>query len=289
MAVAAVVPTRLGPVEVVHLPGTEPPVLFFPGGHSPAATDCGWSLYTDLGHGLLAFSRPGYGGTDVGRLDAGQFVPAVSDCCARLGIAETAAVVGVSFGGLQAIEVAVQLPHLAPRLALHSCAPSTLPYPDSRLEAIAGPIVFGPAWQGPAWRAISRLVGTDAGLRRMVASLSRRPVEEWWTTWSVEDKQAARALFRSMASGSGFANDLRQGRRDGADRRRQLQTRVPCPTLVTASRQDGGVGFAHAEDLAATIAGATLVELAGPSHLFWLGPERSQAQAAVSGFLAAST
>jgi hypothetical protein len=60
MVLSTVLTTRLGPVEVVYLPGDKPPVLFFPGGHSSAASDCGWRLYEDSGHGLLAFSRPGY-------------------------------------------------------------------------------------------------------------------------------------------------------------------------------------------------------------------------------------
>ena len=91
MVLSTVLTTRLGPVEVVYLPGDKPPVLFFPGGHCSAASDCGWRLYTDLGHGLLAFSRPGYGRTMVGRLNAGEFVPAVIDCCHFLGVLHTAA------------------------------------------------------------------------------------------------------------------------------------------------------------------------------------------------------
>lgn len=55
--------------------------------------------------------------------------------------------------------------------------------------------------------------------------------------------------------------------------------------LVTASRQDAGVSFAHAEDYAHTIPGAHLVELAAPSHLFWLGPTQTEAQSAVAAFM----
>jgi pimeloyl-ACP methyl ester carboxylesterase len=285
MVVSQVLSTRLGAVEVVHLPGDKPPVLFFPGGHCSAVSDCGWSLYRDAGHALLAFSRPGYGRTAVGRLNAGEFVPAVSDCCDLLGVRDTSAVVGVSFGGLQAIQVAVNLPRLAPRLVLHSCAPSTHSYPDSRREALGGPIVFAPTVQRLTWRTVSRLVASDAGLRRMVAALSKQPIAEWWHTWSDDDKGRAREMFTTMDSGSGFVYDLQQGRSDRATHRRLLQTQVACPTLVTASRQDAGVDFTHAQDLSGTIPAATLVELGSPSHLFWIGPERSQAQAAVNDFI----
>jgi pimeloyl-ACP methyl ester carboxylesterase len=272
----------------MYVPGDKPAVLFFPGGHCSAASDCGWSLYTSEGHGVLAFSRPGYGKTDVGRLNAAEFVPAVAECCEYLGIDETAGAVGVSFGGMQALHAASSLPELVPRLVLHSCAPSTRAYPDTRLESLFGPLAFSPALQSLTWATVACLVDSDAGLRRVVGVLSKRPVNDWWHAWSVEDKRRARELFRTMRSGSGFVNDLRQARPDRASHRRWVQTRITCPTLVTASRDDAGVAFAHAEDYAGTIPGAVLVELAAPSHLFWLGPAYAEAQAAVSAFMASN-
>jgi pimeloyl-ACP methyl ester carboxylesterase len=235
---------------------------------------------------VLAFSRPGYGKTDVGRLNAAEFVPAVAECCEDLGISQTAAAVGVSFGGLQALHTARSLPGLVPRLVLHSAAPSTRAYPDTRLESLFGPLAFSPALQSLTWAAIAGLVDSDAGLRRMVGALSELPVNDWWHTWSAEDKRLARQLFRHMRSGTGFINDLQQARPDRGWYRRLVQNEITCPTLVTASRHDGGVAFAHAQDYAGTIPGATLIELSAPSHLFWLGPARAEAQAAVSEFLA---
>ncbi len=285
MSETRVIQTRLGPVEVMYQPGDKPVVLFFPGGHCSAASDCGWSLYTSEGHGVLAFSRPGYGNTDVGRLNAAEFVPAVAECCESLGIDQTAGAVGVSFGGMQALHMARSLPELVPRLVLHSCAPSTLAYPDTRLEARFGPVAFSPALQSVTWKAIAHMVDSDAGLRRMVGALSKMPVNDWWHTWSVDDKQRARELFQKMRSGSGFVNDLQQARPDRAWYRRLVQTQISCPTLVTASRHDAGVAFAHAEDYAGTIPGAMLIELSAPSHLFWLGPAHAEAQTAVSAFV----
>jgi pimeloyl-ACP methyl ester carboxylesterase len=261
-------------------------VIFFPGGHCSAASDCGWELYTGAGHRLVSFSRPGYGRTAVGPLHAAEFVPAVAQCCASLGIDRVAAAVGVSFGGLQAIHAARLLPMPVQSLILHSCAPSSLRYPDTAAEAWGAPVAFGPRTQRLTWAAVSRLVRTESGLRRMVATLSTRAVDEWWSTWSDDDKGAARALFQGMSSGTGFALDLRQARTDRSSYRRAMQQDVGCPTLVTASRLDGGVAFEHAQDLAATIPGATLHELPAPSHLFWLGPEAREARDAVATFLA---
>ena len=51
--------TSAGLVEVLSIPGALPPVRFFPGGHCSAECDCGWSLYQDMGHAIVSFSRPG--------------------------------------------------------------------------------------------------------------------------------------------------------------------------------------------------------------------------------------
>lgn len=281
-----VVDTVLGPVQVSLTPGVGATVLFFPGGHTTAATPVGTDLYTDLGYRVLSFSRPGYGLTDVGELTAAQFLPAIAQVCDRLGITEAAATVGLSLGGLQAVHVAANLQHLAPRLILHSCAPSSLPYPDTTVERLAGPFAFGPHCQRLSWRIMRALTSTDTGLRVMMASLSNLPVNVWWDTWTASDRTAARNTFSQMDSGSGFVNDLRQvSATESADRSATLRT-VACPTLVTASRQDGGVAFAHAEDFIRRIPGSHLAETNAPSHFYWLGPARTTVSKLLRDFLA---
>jgi pimeloyl-ACP methyl ester carboxylesterase len=280
-----IVSTALGEVEIAVVDGVRPPVLFFPGGHCSAVINCGWELYTDLGHAIVSFSRPCYGRTSVSNLSGAEFVPAVEEVCAALELVEVTAVVGLSFGALQAVPAALSEQIAARRLVLHSGAPSTLPYPDTRRERLAGPVVFGPAIQRATWAAISRVVRTEAGLRAMAASLSTLPAKRWWSSWNHEDRERARALFQTMASGRGFVNDLRQARVDASADRRGLLQQVACPTLITASRHDGGVAFAHAEDFAATIPEARLVELDSPTHLFWIGPHAEAARRAVQDFL----
>jgi pimeloyl-ACP methyl ester carboxylesterase len=48
------------------------------------------------------------------------------------------------------------------------------------------------------------------------------------------------------------------------------------PTLVVATRNDGGVPFAHAQSLAAAIRRAELVESRADSHFIWLGADWSR-------------
>jgi pimeloyl-ACP methyl ester carboxylesterase len=284
--VTTCVATSLGPVEVEFSSGDGDVVLFFPGGHTTAATPLGTEVYTELGYRTLTFSRPGYGRTAVGPLPAARFVPVVAEVCAQLGISSAAATVGLSFGGLQAVHVAVALPELAPRLVLHSCAPSSLPYPDTRWERIGAPLAFGPRSQRLTWPLLRALTSTTWGLRAMMGRLSTVPVEGWWTDWTDDDRAAARVTFAHMDSGSGFLLDVRQASAAGTDRRRALLRSVPCPTLITASPRDGGVAFAHAEDFARAIPDSRLVDTGAASHFAWLGPSRTTLQDAVRTFLA---
>lgn len=202
-----------------------------------------------------------------------------------MGIGTIAAAVGVSFGGLQAVHGAADQGLSVPRLILHSCAPSGLPYPDSQAEAILGPAVFSPLIQGVVWRAVRRIVGSDTGPRLMMARLSKHSASEWWGDVSPADKGRARASFSSMRSDSGFVNDLRQGRSQLGALRREAISNVRCPALVTASPHDGGVSFIHAEDFADTLPHSTLVTLESPSHLFWLGAQEQQLLAVIGAFL----
>lgn len=282
----SVVETSLGPVEVAATGSVgDAVVLVFPGGHTTAATPLGTDIYTDLGYRALTFSRPGYGRTDVGPLMAAEFAPAVADVCEHLRVTEAVATVGVSFGGLQAVHVAVSLPHLAPRLILHSCAPSTLPYPDTALERLAVPLAFSPRTQRLTWRAVRALTSSDRGLRLMMSTLSTLPSAAWWDTWTPTDRASARATFAAMDSGSGFVTDVRQGQADRSSYREAALRSVLCPTLVTASLNDGGVRFDHADDFVRTIARARLVQTDAGSHFYWLGTSRRTVSAAVRDFI----
>jgi hypothetical protein len=92
-------------------------------------------------------------------------------------------------------------------------------------------------------------------------------------------------MFAALDSGSGFVSDLRQASAARSAYRASVVRSVACATLVTASRHDRGVAFAHADDLVRTIPDARLVEIGAPSHLFWLGPARQAVSEAIRDFL----
>ena len=262
-------------------------VLYFHGGHESAITAPASDLYIELGYRVVAVSRPGYGKTDVGPMQPSAFAPLVDEARAVLGIDSFTAVIGTSFGGPQAIEYAGRYPARAKALILHSAAPSTLPYPDSAAQRLLGPVMFHPLIERHTWRAIDLLLSRapGVGLRLMMSSLSTEPVSTWLPHLDEADRQAMRDVFASMRSGHGFVTDLAYAGTDHRQTRRTAQQRVTCPALITASRHDGGVAWAHAEDFAATIPRARLEELPAPSHLFWIGPPRAHVLTTIRDFL----
>lgn len=271
---ARVVESSLGPVEVMLSAGAGPVVLVFPGGHTTADTAIGTDLYSELGYRVLTFSRPGYGQTRVGNLGPAEFVNCALEVCERLAVDDVAACAGVSLGGLQAAHVAVYAPSLAPRLILHSCAPSALPYPDKRLERVGAPLLFGRRVQKHTWRAVRAIARTDRGLQTLMGALSQAPTRTWWGDWTKADRESARSTFAGMDSGSGFLLDLHHSSAVRSPHREALLRRVACPTLVTASHADKGVSYAHAENFRRLIPRVTLVETGAPSHFYWLGSSR---------------
>jgi pimeloyl-ACP methyl ester carboxylesterase len=217
-------------------------------------------------------------------MDAVEFADAVREVCEQLGVMSVAAAVGVSFGGLQAVHVAGHRSIGVERLVLHSSA-STLPYPDTRADAVLGRVAFAPGMERTTWWLVRQAVRTEPGLRAMLARLSRLPAEQWWDDLTAADKERAQGVFNGMGSGSGFSNDLRQAQPGLSGARRAALERVTCPALVTASPHDGGIDRAHAADLHEHLADSALVELPSPTHLFWIGPGRDLLSGAVRDFL----
>jgi hypothetical protein len=80
--------------------------------------------------------------------------------------------------------------------------------------------------------------------------------------------------------------DLRQASAARSAYRSSVLRSVPCATLVTASRHEGCVAFAHAEDFLRTIPDVRLVDTVAYSHFFWLGAARHVVSDAIRDFMA---
>ncbi len=241
-------------------------VVVFHGGHVRAGLALGEEVFAAAGCTILAPSRPGYGRTP---LSAGTSVEGYTDVvrelCAHLGIARVAAVVGISGGGPTAATMAARHADLVERLILVS-AVGWLPFPDRRTR-LGAHLGFNAMTEHLTWAGVRTLarVAPDACLRMMLRSLSTRPVDEVVAALRAEDRAMLLALFAQMRSGRGFLNDLRPTP--------DITARIDQPTLVIATRTDGGVPFAHAQSLASSIRHAELVESHAHSHFVWLGAD----------------
>ncbi|MGW1044103.1 alpha/beta fold hydrolase [Streptomyces sp. NPDC002547] len=260
---------RRGPATVVVLHG----------GHTRAGLAVGEEVLAEAGYTVLAPSRPGYGRTPLSTgTTVSGFADVVRSLCAHLGITEVVAVVGTSGGGPTAVTMAARHPDLVRRLILQS-ALGWLAWPDRRTR-IGAHVAFAAHTEWAAWGAVRVLMrrAPETGLRLLLHGLTTLPVREVLARLGPRERAAMVELFCGMRSGRGFLNDLRPTP--------DVTSGVRQPTLVIATRADGGVPFGHAQSLAAAIPHAELVESRADSHLVWFGADWPEIATTVRAFLA---
>ncbi|MFF0130375.1 alpha/beta fold hydrolase [Streptomyces mirabilis] len=262
---------RRGPATVV--------ILY--GGHMRAELALGEEVFAQAGCSILVPSRPGYGATPIstGRSQGG-FADVSAALCARLGITEVAAVVGVSGGGPTAVTMAARHPALVRRLILQS-AVGPLPWPDRRTY-LGAHVLFAPRVERGTWAGVRTLLryAPDAGLRMLLHHLTTLPVRDVVAGLSPESRAELVALFSRMRSGHGFLNDLKTTRHPVPP-----ANGITQPALVIASRRDGAVPFAHAQALVAALPHAQRVESRSDSHLIWFGEDWPSIAERIRAFL----
>ena len=266
---------RRGPVAVV----------VFYGGHMRAGLSLGEEVFAEAGCSVLVPSRPGYGRTPVSTgVSAAGFTDVTAALCARLGITEVAAVVGVSGGGPTAVAMAARHPALVQRLILQS-AVGPLPWPDRRTR-LGARIDFAPHTERVSWALVHFLMryAPDSGLRMLLRDLTLLPVRDVVANLRPEDRTRLLALFSRMRSGRGFTRDLKEVATTGdlAGQARQ----VSQPALVIATRQDAAVRFVHAQALTAALPHSELLESRADSHLIWFGRDWPPIAERIHTFLA---
>ena len=255
-----------GPVEYRLERRGDHAVVVFHGGHMRAGLALGEDVFADARYTVLAPSRPGYGRTPLTTgTSARGFADITRALCKHLGITKVAAVVGMSGGGPTAVTMAARHPDLVDRLILQS-AVGPLPWPDRRTR-LGAHAIFSAATEKTTWGTVRTLIRLtpDTGLRMLLRDLSTLPARDVVVALPAEHRATLLALFTRMRSGRGFLNDLNATPDSTGD--------VAQPTLVIATRNDGGVPFTHAQALTAAIQHAQLVESHADSHFIWLGPD----------------
>jgi pimeloyl-ACP methyl ester carboxylesterase len=249
----------------VHLlrGGAGEPVLFLHAAGGAAAWLPFHAQLAGAGFEVIAPDHPGFGQSDdfpeVEAID--DLVYHYLDVLDGLGL-DRPHVVGASFGGWIAAEIAVHSPHLIASLTLLSAAGLRLPD-----HPVADVFLMAPA-------KLAAALFHDPLLVPPLASAPPPP-------GAAPDLDAIIAAYREATSLARFSwapymSDPKLERRLG---------RITAPTLVVAPSDDRLIPVAHARRYAALIAGADYAEVAGCGHAMHV--ERpAEFAALVASFLA---
>jgi pimeloyl-ACP methyl ester carboxylesterase len=173
--------------------------------------------------------------------------------------------------------LAVFYPRLVARVIL-MCPTSFRPWPYRR-DRLISYAAFSPGVERVTWGMLHQLLraGSRKYLPGIVANLTTLNGETAVVRLG-DDVAEITDFLQCCQSGRGFLIDLRAPTDVSGD--------VVQPALILASRNDGAVGFDHAENLAANVPNGTLVEVDTPTHLLWLGDGSDGTGAAITSFLA---
>jgi pimeloyl-ACP methyl ester carboxylesterase len=257
--------TSKGEIEYTLL-GKGRPILIIVGGH----TNCKETIFhKGLDPNKFCFitpSRPGYGLTPL--TDQNKTPKGTSDLFValldELKIQKTI-VIGISAGGLTALEIAANYPDRVENLILMSAL--TKKWFDKGYKVYKGAkIIFAPGIERYTWafyRLFFRLF-PKAMTKTMFKELSKyRPIE-----FTEDEAQELKAMTLKMRSYKGFDNDLDQT----IDQ--EILKRIKCPTLILHSEHDNAVDISHARNAGNNIKGSRLVTFKNHwGHLLWIGTD----------------
>jgi pimeloyl-ACP methyl ester carboxylesterase len=165
---------------------------------------------------------------------------------------DTCRVIGISFGGMVAQELAVTVPERIERLAL--CCTSS-------------------GGAGGASYPLHELRDLDVDLAERVARQMELSNERFSREWQAAHPQIVQ-VFAERGSGIVVDSDADRGARLQLDARSRHDVhdrlpRITCPTLVCSGRGDGIAPPANGQAIAAQIEGAEYAEFDG-GHLFFV-------------------
>lgn len=255
--------TSQGKVEYTLL-GNGRPILIVVGGH----TNCKETIFhKGLDPDEFCFvtpSRPGYGLTPL--TDQNRTPKGTSDLFValldELKIEKTI-VVGISAGGLTALEIAANYPERVENLILISALTKKWFVKTDSVYKGAKKI-FAPKIESITWffyRLFFRLF-PNLMTKTMFKQLSTfRPVQ-----FTKDEFQELKQMTLIMRSYQGFDNDLDQK----IDQ--EILKTIKCPTLILHSENDNSVDLSHAQNAKDNIRNSKLVTFNNHwGHLLWLG------------------
>lgn len=264
----SLVETSEGKIEYT-LAGQGKPILFIHGGH----TNCNEMIFQKgLDPNKFCFitpSRPGYGQTPL--TNENKSPKGTADL--NIGLLDKleiqkASIVGISAGGLTAIEMAANYPDRVDNLILMSALTKKWFVGTDKVYTGAKKF-FSPKMEKFTWilyRLFFKLF-PKLMTKTMFKALSKfRPIE--YTNDEFNELKEMTFNFRSY---EGFDNDLDQT----IDQ--QILTQIKCSTLILHSNYDNQVDISHPENAKSKIKNSRLVTFNNHwGHLLWLGTDYNQ-------------
>lgn len=241
-------------------------ILIVHGGH----VDCHEAIFAkglDLNKYLiLTPSRPGYGNTPLTETNktpkgAADIYITLLD---KLKVSK-ATVIGISAGGLTALEIAANYPGRVENLILMSALTKKW-FGQTDKTYRVGKIFFKPGMERFTWMLYKALFMCAPQFMAsvMFKSLSKHRPVHFTRNEFLELKQ----MTMKMSSGRGFCNDLDQ------DINQNILQKIDCPTLVLHSDNDNQVSGSHALNAENKIKNSKLVTFNNRwGHMLWFGDE----------------
>lgn len=256
--------TELGQVEY-SVRGVGTPLVFFHGGHSSCKETVFQKGFDPSRYMLITPSRPGYGKTPLLKnTTPRKTADLIERLLGSLGI-EKAGVVGISAGGLPAIEYAARYPGNTTCLILISAV--TRKWLDQN-DALyrRGMKMFSPKRENLSWKLFRTFFRLFPNTMTKTLFNELSTVKDPSFT-SGEIEQIKEMTFR-QASGTGFVADLNHSL--GA---KTIQN-VRCPTLILHSENDKSVPLEMAYYAEESIENSILKTYKNKwGHLLWVGED----------------
>lgn len=259
-----IIETGIGTIEY-SLTGNGIPLLFVHGGHCNCRETLFHKGFDTNTFCLITPSRPGYGQTPLAEFcspqDAARLFISLLD---KLEI-EKVILVGISAGGLTAIQLAANYPNRISKLILISAVTKKwLTEADENYRK--GKKLFSPKIEKYSWALFRLFYSIFPGLmaKTMLNEFSTR------TNQSIEKGEVdeLHEMISKQRSFSGFVNDLDQNI-DSTE-----ISKIVCPTLILQSLNDKIVKIEHATNAKEKIRNSTLKTYDNKwGHLLWLGKE----------------
>ena len=259
-----VIQTKLGQIEYSCI-GQGSPVVFFHGGHSNCQETLFYKGYDLTRFQLITPSRPGYGQTPLnGYKQPKEAAGLIATLLEQLDLNQVV-VVGISAGGLTALEFAANFPEKTIKLVLISAVTQKWLTPQDTTYRRASQM-FSPKREKLSWWLFRTFFWFFP--RQMSKVLLKQLSTKQGQKITKEEIRDVKEMTFKQSSGEGFITDLNQ------DISLEVVKRIKCPTLILHSKNDHSVDIAMARHAYENIQQATLKIYDNKwGHLLWVGAD----------------